>query len=244
MSTSKKKKPTASTPLPLKSTQAPLVAQIEKVTDNLDDEPKVSFTLEFYAVEEQPSSFVGRLKKVGSEEQVSLIEDLDAGKIVAFLQRNLPKAWQEKAETKPNTAAPKLERAIGTNLEQALPIPSGTMPSIQLGRSGVTTKDAIEVWQNGQALQTIRAELPATIFFKAGEQKRWARVDAHFKSLEAHNPDQHFSKHNIVAEKIAVELSSGQLRPGIYSLSLSAESEKEAEPNPAQVSANQLVQVI
>ncbi|AEE49756.1 hypothetical protein [Haliscomenobacter hydrossis] len=228
-------------PAPNPSSNAIPAAQNNRV----DDEPKVSFTLEFYAVNEQDTAFVGRLKKIGSDEQVALIDGLDIESIDRFIRHNLPKTWI----LSPPVAHPADEVAFEIGLRPAAAnrtLPNSTAELLVSGAKPMPTnaQGKIEVWQNGRQNSIVQAGKNCLVCFEVEEQPVWAQFSAHFKSLEPEVPSFQFSKYNEFTGKPTLELYEGQLKPGIYSLMVSAAAKTDAPQGTVLFTADRLVQVI
>ncbi|WP_421798084.1 hypothetical protein [Haliscomenobacter sp.] len=212
--------------------------------DPLDDEPKVSFTLEFYPVDEKESSFIGRLKKIGSEEQATLIDDLDSEVLLDFIRRNLPKNWRKQdfnetiakveteAETVPIVTLPLQNQVNEPTFETESPIKE--LPTGKL-----------EIWQNGLKSNVFESSQAISLRFATDSVAQWAEYNVHFKSLERSAYSHNIRRKQILNGQLEVFLSEDQLKPGIYDLKFSALA---AGDNPingaARFTANQLIQVI
>lgn len=248
--TSVKKKKGGSVALP-KPVPNPSSNAIPAAQDNrVDDEPKVSFTLEFYAVNEQDTAFVGRLKKIGSDEQVALIDGLDIESIHKFIRNNLPKTWALSPQAAHPTGDVAFEIGLGpASVNQVLAnrtLPNSTTEALVSGAKTMPTNapGKIEIWQNGRQNSIVQAEKNCMVCFEVEEQPVWAQFSAHFKSLEPEVPSFQFSKHNEFTGKPTLELYEGQLKPGIYSLMVSAAAKTDTPQGTVLFTADQLVQVI
>ncbi len=212
--------------------------------DPMDHEPKVSFTLEFYPVDEKESSFIGRLKKIGSEEQATLIDDLDSEVLLDFIRRNLPKNWRKQD----------LNQAIAKVETEVVPVPIFALPfQDQVNEPAFETESPIkelptaklEIWQNGLKSNVFESSLAISLRFAADSVAQWAEYNVHFKSLETSAYSHNIRRKQILNGQLEVFLSEDQLKPGIYDLKFSALA---AGDNPingaARFTANQLIQVI
>jgi uncharacterized protein (DUF2164 family)/methionine-rich copper-binding protein CopC len=209
--------------------------------DPLDDEPKVSFTLEFYPVDEKESSFIGRLKKIGSEEQATLIDDLDSEVLLDFVRRNLPKAWRKqdvnkaiaKVETKAGPVPTPFQEQINAPVFEA----ESPIKELPTGK--------LEVWQNGLKSNVFESSQAISLRFAAEAVPQWAEYNVHFKSLEASATSHNIRRKQILNGQLEVVLSENQLKPGIYDLKFSAVAAGDNHvKGVARFTANQLIQVI
>lgn len=206
----------------------------------IDDEPKVSFTLEFYALDNQESSFIARVKKIGSEEHVILIEDLEDQALLDFILRNLPKSWQKK-QLKPALAvypakstgqAPTERENKGKENSTFELLPE---KKFQEGR--------LEVRQNGQTSTVLDAAQVFELCFEADTPLQWVQFQINFKSWESDVPSYRISQQKNSSGTICVEMAPGNLQTGFYLLEFSATAQ-EADHTPILFSAVQLVQLI
>ena len=212
--------------------------------DPLDDEPKVSFTLEFYPVDEKESSFIGRLKKIGSEEQATLIDDLDSEVLLEFIRRNLPKTWRKQHS---NKAIAEVETEI-----EPLP-PSTLLSQDQIKEPAFVTESPVkelstgklEILQNGLKSKVFESSHAIYLRFAADSVPQWAEYNVHFKSLETNAYNHNIRRKQILNGQLEVVLSENQLKPGIYDLKFSAGAAGDNHvKGVAKFTANQLIQVI
>lgn len=247
MATTKRKK---SSPRASLSAALPDAVQIVSpqflapTADPLDDEPKVSFTLEFYPVDAKESSFIGRLKKIGSEEQATLIDDLDSEVLLDFIRRNLPKAWRKqdlnKAIARVETADEPESTATTPHHDQIKDPTFAIEPSIRELSIG-----ELEIWQNGLKGNVFQSSQTISLRFAADSVAQWAEYNVHFKSLERSAYSHNIRRKQILNGQLEVFLSEDQLKPGIYDLKFSALAAGDNSKNgAAKFTANQLIQVI
>lgn len=245
MATSKQKKKTPQTGpkrfTPPTTAQA-TAAESMVSAHSIDDEPKVSFTLEFYALDNQESSFIARVKKIGSEEHVILIEDLENQALLDFIFQNLPKSWQKK-QTRPaleigSAPADSPDEATieGENrTEKASSFELVSEKKFQEGR--------LEVRQNGQKNTVLDSVQVFELCFEADTPLQWVQYQINFKSWESDVPSYRISQQKSTMGPICVEMVPGNLQAGFYLLEFSATAQK-ADRTPIIFSAIQLIQLI
>lgn len=249
MATAKRKKSSPGTSFqrvePANSALSDSPQLLAATSNSLDDEPKVSFTLEFYPVDEKESAFIGRLKKIGSEEQITLINDLDSEVLLGFIRRNLPKTWRKQQHYKTLTQA---EAAVDSNstpkpLAQN-PICTPVLASKVELLLNEQLRGKLEVWQNGRKSNVIEASKTTSLHFEADAQQ-WTEYHAHFKSLETNVPSHSIVRKQTTNGQVELVLSQDQLKPGIYDLKFSAVAAGNEDTNGrTRFTANQLIQVI
>lgn len=188
----------------------------------IDNEPKVSFTLEFYVLDDKENSFIGRVKKIGSEEQATLIEDLSDQAWLDFIQRNLPKSWVKPRLPK-SIAAPEKAISIAPVLGQVEEDEHDleTKPSANLFHDRFE-RGKLEIWQSGQKRTMVDANQVFSLCFEADAPQQWLQYQAHFKSWETDIPSYQVSQKKTSNGAIHLEMAPGTLQPGLYLLEFNA----------------------
>lgn len=248
MATIKKKKSSTVSSLPVveafKALEPTWSEPSSKDLNPVDNEPKVSFTLEFYPTDGQESAFIGRLKKIGSEEQATLINDLNSQSILDFILKNLPKTWQKLALAPPASVEekPALNLALSTLGEQNSV--NNIATSLPLKDTQDTQRLKLEVRQDGKKSNVVNSTKVISLHFDASPFQQWTQFDASFKSLEAG-----VSNHNmrwVQLKNISLEIPPAQqhLKPGLYNLTCTAMAKDGAQQKTLVFTANQLLQVI